>query len=109
LWEDLESPNEPNIRVKVVNFALKSKGELTIIGCVLRLGGLPTTLSSDIFVELSNVEFTITAKYRKLFLLRSKQSYAPKSTTESMDATQALGTFSNPDPVMQALALTQKS
>ena len=49
--EDLESPNEPRIHAGVIDFVLKGKRELTIIGCALRLGRLSTIPSSIIFVE----------------------------------------------------------
>jgi hypothetical protein len=62
LQEDLESPNEPQICASVVDFDLKGKGELTIIGYALRLGGLSTTPSSIVFIELSIVEFVVAVE-----------------------------------------------
>jgi hypothetical protein len=62
LRQDLESPNEAQIRTNVVDFALKGEGELIVTSCAVRLGGLSTTPSSIIFVELSIVEFAVAAE-----------------------------------------------
>jgi hypothetical protein len=46
----------------VDDFVFKGEGELTLKGRALRLGGLSTTPSSNVFAEFSIVEFAVAAE-----------------------------------------------